>query len=288
MDATLNETVTQYDQLTIRAITVAVVLSLFVHLAILLLPILQKSDRDLRAPAEEIGPLSVTIAAAKPPAPSTPQEEQKKEPQKTQPPPKASARPRSTPLIALNRPSTGFTMPAPPTPEAAPSPPSAAPPTEVDLSAYIEARRRARQSANSTTQEPAEDDDARAKRIAIANIKAQERSANPGTDPDEGGGIFQLQRTGLHEAEFLFRGWNKSFRRTWAQQVEVRQGSNADIRIAVIRRMIEIIREQKPGDFVWESHRLHRAVTMSARPEDTAQLETFLMKEFYPEDGRAR
>lgn len=52
--------------------------------------------------------------------------------------------------------------------------------------------------------------------------------------------------------------------------------------------MIEIIREQKPGDFVWESHRLHRNVTMSARPEDTAQLETFLMKEFYPEDARAR
>ena len=64
------------------------------------------------------------------------------------------------------------------------------------------------------------------------------------------------------------------------QVIEVRKGDNPDIRIAVIRRMIVIIREHETEDFSWESHRLGREVRLSARASDTAGLEAFMMREF--------
>ena len=52
--------------------------------------------------------------------------------------------------------------------------------------------------------------------------------------------------------------------------------------------MIEIIREQQPGDFEWYSYRLKgKSVIMSARPKDQPELEAFLLKEFYEGDPRA-
>jgi hypothetical protein len=49
--------------------------------------------------------------------------------------------------------------------------------------------------------------------------------------------------------------------------------------------MILLIREYYSGDFKWESHRLQRVVTLSARPEDQAGLEEFMMKEFFDTPG---
>ena len=287
----------RYERITVRVITVAVVLSLFIHLAVIFIPFMQ-NEQQMRAPGEEVGPLSVTIAQSKPQPKAEIKAEEPPaaaEQPKTQPP-KATVRPRpvpqrQTPQIAINRPSTGFVVPPPapaPTPEVAP-PPQPAPDTNQDFSELIAQRQRARRAQNGGAPDSVvESDDDRAKRIATANVAAQQRSASPELDPNAGGGIFQMQRVGLHEAQFLFRGWNKSFRRNWSQQVEVKQGTNPDIRIAVVRSMIDIIREQKPGDFEWESHRLGKVLTMSARPKDQAQLETFLMREFFPEDARAR
>jgi len=48
-----------------------------------------------------------------------------------------------------------------------------------------------------------------------------------------------------------------------------------------VRRMIELIRTHYKGDFKWESHRLDRVVTLSARPEDSEGLEDFLLREFF-------
>ena len=291
-----------YDRITVRAITIAIALSLFIHFAVIFIPFLQRNEEPMRTPAEEVGPLSVTIEQSKPP-PQAKAEEPVPQPTPEAPkpvPPKATVRPkpvpqRHTPQLAINRPSTGFVVPPPapapvpvpaPEPEAAPQPAPA--PTE-DFSATIAQRQRARRAQNGgAPDEVLESADERAKRIAMANIAAQQRAASPELDPNAGGGLFQVQRVGLHDAQFLFRGWNKSFRRNWAQQVEVKQGNSPDIRIAVIRSMINIIREQKPGDFEWESHRLGKVFTMSARPKDQAELETFLMKEFFPDDPRAR
>ena len=98
----------------------------------------------------------------------------------------------------------------------------------------------------------------------------------------KGGGIFQLERVGYTSAEFTFFGWNKDIRRRAKQTIEVQIGANPDIRIAVVRRMIVIIREHETEDFVWVSPRLGREVTLSARLRDNAGLEDFLMQEFFP------
>jgi hypothetical protein len=133
-----------------------------------------------------------------------------------------------------------------------------------------------------------ESDNERANRIAKANVMAQQRSASPGQDPDQAGGIFDLRHTGLTDAEFIFNGWNRTFQRSLGQTIEVRVPPSGDIRLAVVRRMIDIIRQQKPGDFEWYNYRTGKTVTMSARPKDQPELEAFLIKEFYPQDPRAQ
>jgi hypothetical protein len=100
-------------------------------------------------------------------------------------------------------------------------------------------------------------------------------------DDRNGGGIFRIERMGYDAAEFYFFGWNTDIRRNSKQLIEVRKGDNPDIRIAVVRRMIAIIRDREPEDFVWVSQRLGRNVTLSARQSDNAGLEDFLMQEFF-------
>ena len=41
--------------------------------------------------------------------------------------------------------------------------------------------------------------------------------------------------------------------------------------------------EEKTGDFEWDSQRLNKVVTMSARPQDTEELMNFLYKEMFPD-----
>ena len=127
---------------------------------------------------------------------------------------------------------------------------------------------------------PVEEDNARTNRIVAANLGWQ-RKPTFGYDPTQGGGVFEIKRMGYNDAEFIFFGWNKEIRRNMAHQIEVRKGSNSDIRIAVVRRMIAIVREYEQGDFLWESQRLGRNLTLSARPRDNAGLEDFMMREFF-------
>ena len=65
----------------------------------------------------------------------------------------------------------------------------------------------------------------------------------------------------------------------------MRQGDNPDIRIAIVREMISIIRRYENEDFVWESHRLGRNITLSARAQDTRDLENFMLREFFDDAG---
>jgi hypothetical protein len=200
-------------------------------------------------------------------------------------------------VVALNKP--GTSGPPPAERKAAPPAPPRAPATG-DLTSYVEARRQARgeappapseallspESASSAPAAPAaEDPYARANRLAAANLGVGNKP-NFGADPRRGGGVFQIQRLAYDYAEFLFYGWNKDIRRNTQQVIEVRKGGNSDIRIAVVRRMIVIIREHEQGDFVWESQRLGRKLTLSARARDTAGLEDFMMREFFEDDRR--
>jgi hypothetical protein len=63
--------------------------------------------------------------------------------------------------------------------------------------------------------------------------------------------------------------------------IDVQAGPNESIEIAVVRKMIIVIRRDYNGDFHWLSPR-YGDVIKSARMEDTAALEEFLMGEFFP------
>jgi hypothetical protein len=200
-------------------------------------------------------------------------------------------------VIALNKPAPGVPSAPPATPSARPPPTPAPaaprPPSGSDLASYIEARRQARGESQAAAPSPerasqtpsAEDENTRANRIAAANL-GSDRKPTFGSDTSRGGGIFSIQRLSYDYAEFLFFGWNKDIRRNTTQLIEVRKGTNSDIRLAVVRRMIVIIREHEDGDFVFESRRLGRNITLSARARDTAGLEDFLMREFFGDANR--
>lgn len=208
-------------------------------------------------------------------------------------PPAPQSRSKPVPAPAQRR-----VKPAPPAP---PSPPvlaieqpgkpavAATPPPAQDFAALVESRRRAREAASappapapSPPQPPAESEQARHSRIVAENLGLNRRPSF-GTDRRHGGGIFQIERMGYDSAEFHFFGWNSAIQRESRQVIEVRRGTNPSMELAVVRRMIAVIREQADGDFLWESNRLGRDVTLSARAADNAGLEDFLLREFFPE-----
>lgn len=155
-----------------------------------------------------------------------------------------------------------------------------------DMSTQLEAARKRRadalareQAANgSSEQSEARHDNS----IALANIAESIKHGN-GDKRDDSGGIFSIRHLGYHDAEFMFYGWSANSRRNSSRLVVVEQGTEADIQIAVVKKMIEIIREQKPDDFIWKSDRLGKDITLSARPENNSELEQFLMREFFQE-----
>ncbi|MFS2005294.1 hypothetical protein ACEN9F_16850 [Duganella sp. CT11-25] len=160
------------------------------------------------------------------------------------------------------------------------------PPPEADMSEMIAKRRAAREANNPqpAPPAPAETADERANRIAKANI-GRAQGGNNGADKDDTGGIFSVDKS-FHSAEVKFRGWNTNFKRRWLQQIHVEQGAEQDIETAVAKEMVKIIRKEKQGDFEWESRRLGKVVTLSARKEDEKELIAFLLKEMFPEYTR--
>jgi hypothetical protein len=272
---------------TIPAIRVAFALSLLLHAAVLWLwlprvldPFSARAERG-KASGSLVVRLTPPPGPATSAAPATPASPPPPPPPsaKRAPPPPSAPRPApAPPVLAKKEPAPAVA--APPAAQAAPSPA----PLITDFSSYLEARRRARgaPAEESAPSAPStEDERARHNRIVAENLGLN-RTPTYGRER-QGGGIFQLERVGYTSAEFTFFGWNKDIRRRARQTIEVQIGANPDIRIAVVRRMIVIIREHESEDFVWVSPRLGRDVTLSARAADTAGLEEFLMQEFFPE-----
>jgi hypothetical protein len=291
----------RHDVITIRVIWVAFALSLLVHVAALWTspPLMRSLAFD---PSERVEPARMLVARLAPrvsPTESSPPLTLPSPPPQASPPPRRRApRPPVTAPAPSPPPSVARSEPAPgpaPTPPAPPRPQAeapAGPPLPGDLTAYIAARRRARgettapgAQGNAPNAPPVESEQERLNRVVAANLGLN-RTPTFGSDPKRGGGMFELRRIGSDDAEFYFNGWNQEIGRVARQLIEVRKGANADIRVAVIRRIIDIIRAQEPGDFIWVSRRLGRQVALSARPADNAGLEEFMMREFFG-DGRA-
>jgi outer membrane biosynthesis protein TonB len=162
-----------------------------------------------------------------------------------------------------------------PTPEVAPK--TETKPKETDMFAALNAKRAVREAQ--------EGDAARQNASAAAaeqglteEQKRDERIKNnlkSGTN-----GIFEIKRLETKSASFSFKGWT-DYSNVKLQYYEVEASDGQDVRLVMMRRMIAIIREHYQGDFPWESHRLGRTITKSARVEDSAELEDFLMQEFF-------
>lgn len=112
----------------------------------------------------------------------------------------------------------------------------------------------------------------------IMMAKVKRNLQTPGTS-----GIFQIIKIGPRYAQFSFRAWTTDGSNPRRELIEVKAGSDGDIERAIIRRMIQLIRQYHQEDFNWESYRLNRVVVLSARPGDNEGLENFLMREFFGE-----
>lgn len=201
-----------------------------------------------------------------------------------QPRPTAERRPKVSraPVVAMNKPrESKLSRPVEPVMPAVP--PSPAPAAPTDMQSFVDAQRARRRAAEgssgrnqnpapSVEREPSEDE------IRAAIVK---RNLTTGTS-----GIFQIISIESRRAAFSFRGWTTDSSNSRREYVEVEIGNNSSIEIAMVRKMIELIRRYYTGNFNWESQRLDRTVTLSARLEDNEGLEAFLLREFFGEPQR--
>jgi hypothetical protein len=279
----LHKPATRQDVVTIRKVWLTLAVSLLVHMAALLLFVTHPPIPGLEQQAvdQESNPIQVDLAEARPPSPSPPAA--RAEPA-AEPLPKvarAAPRVRPPPMVAMPRlEAPAIRTPAlapPPQIAAAPPPPQARPPAQGDFLSFVQANRRARGVVESAQDisEPDFNTKIAANLPGAAHGVAAQRSIR-------GGGIFQIKRMSYDDAAFEFFGWNNQMGRQTPQMIEVRKGNNPDMRIAVVRRMIVIIREHEREDFTWESGRHGgRIVTLSARLADTAALEKFLLQDLF-------
>jgi hypothetical protein len=285
------------DVVTIPIVWLTILLSLLVHLAALwmLIPDLRLLAQGNQPRSDDLDRLQVQLAPppARLPQPAPPRVPDVVVVPRPRPPATPPRRPAPQPPVIVAPSPAAPSVPASPVAPPAPEPPRTNPPMAGDLSSYIEARKRERGElpAPDTPGPPsnapaAASDNGRISDAIAANLPTPQ-SPMDGRDRKRGGGIFEIKRLAYDDAAFEFYGWNTDMGRRTAQLIEVRKGSNSDMRIAVVRRMIAIIRQHEQGDFVWESKRLGRNLTLSARPGDTASLEEFMMQEFF-EGSRVR
>ncbi len=259
---------------TLKRLWIGLLLSILIHAT--LVAILPKREFDMSTPAAASKPLSVELAprrasladAAPPPTPSVPN---------VTPPRRTIAVAKSSPTMPV----VPFVPEPPPVPPRDPRPV----PPEQDFMAAVEARRAQRRALENTA--------------ATENAAARAREGDPNGDPnakanaaiarnietlsqkkDGTSGVFQILNVGHREAQFAFRGWTVSRESSWKEVINVETELGGDIGIAVIRRMIKLIREHYPGDFNWDSRKEGRVVLLSARPQDNAALEKFMKREF--------
>ena len=292
MGATFVDLETRQGQISIPTIWLAVAFSILLHALLLLswpnlLPteLLSPVDDDLEGKKKGSLAVRLVVPPAAPPVqpPSAPAHRAQPKPAAPTPAPAAPATPAVPRVLTQERPSSTQIAAAPTTaPAPAQAPPKPAASAGGDFAAFVEQRRRQREAEEqpATPQQPPETEQERHNR-EVARSLGLNRSTNPGGDRSRGGGIFQIISISPERASVAFYGWNKTIERKVLQTIEVSRGDAPSIEVAVVRRMIELIRAQTMGDLTWESLRLGKDVELSARPKDTQKLEAFLMEEFF-------
>ena len=201
-------------------------------------------------------------------------------------PPEPASPPRRRPAVASTMMAAPKVVPQnpvvpleQPAPRVAVTPDTAEPPSMMAMVEAARARRHAEEEAlHQFNSEMRARENPSGGDVATANLKRnlQSLSGQGGTS-----GVFQILQKGHRSGQFAFRGWTAGARGDWKEVIEVDAGPQGDIEIAMVRKMIELIRQHYQGNFNWESHRLGRVVVLSARMEDSAGLEAFLIREFF-------
>ena len=264
-----------------RGLVVGTSLSLLMHV-LLFIAMPKYGLNEGMTSQKALGPLVVHLNHAPPP----------QQAEAVVPPPVVAAAPvppplakppamrRRAPVIAVTKPTQE--LPVPVEQSAQPSPPQQpTSPPAMDFLAMLNAKRRASEegAVRANAEALAASREPNADEIATANINRNLQSSSRGRDGTNG--IFQILSKGTRTATFSFRGWTTDPNNNWRQVIDVDAGLHGDVELAIVRRMIELIRTHYQGDFNWESHRLGRVVRLSAREEDNATLEAFLAREFF-------
>jgi hypothetical protein len=199
--------------------------------------------------------------------PEPPKPQTKPQPAK---PPKVMTQPKSI----VNPPT--FAVPEvvnPPKPASEVAKPQESTPPATDMLAYVKARQAARGVVPD-----ANPSDAETSNLSEEQLRDQRIAKNL---VGGAGGTFTLTSLDHRRATFAFNGWVNNLSNSKRQFFEVEATAGQDVRELMVQRIISFIRESYPGDFPWNSHRLGRVMTLSARPQDNAELEEFLMIEFF-------
>jgi hypothetical protein len=258
-----------------RSIAMGAALSILFHILLLIfLP--ERKQKIENEDAASSQPLVVQLnpAQARPPPAAAPAP--------VTPPTPAPSKPR---VLAVPNPVSKSPMapvPLEPPPVTPPKPvdPRTDPPSMMARVEEARARRQALEDAakSENAESRSNGSDPSAADRTAGNIN--KNLANLGRARDGTSGVFQIISKGYRTGSFSFRGWTTNRSDSYRRVIEVDAGQGGDIERAMVRRMIELIREHYQDTFTWDSHRLGRAVKLSARKEDSTGLEDFLLSEF--------
>lgn len=266
-----------------RSVLFALAMAVCLHLALLLWVLHRDNMPQLPltgSPSENLSARLITPEAARPRAePQAPVVQPAPVPT---PPTRPAERPKRDKKRPPAKPQPNVLRAPDPGPGPAPAPRVPAKPKlddePTDMASFVEKQRERRRAAEAAEGQESAAGIARervpsADEIAMANIKRNLQQ--PGTS-----GVFQITRKGVRTASFVFRGWTTDAANARREYIEVDAGVGGDIERALVRRMIELIRRYYQGNFNWESRR-GRTIVLSAAPENTTQLEDFLIQEFF-------
>ncbi len=257
-----------------RNATIAIVASIIFHAIVIFFVLPQL----IKQPSSAIKPQTITVSLARP--------QPKVEP--AAPPPEPPAKPtkkhksqvKAPKIITAKNNESSSSIPLPTkAPEA-----TANPNQPVDMMSLVNANRQRRQSEeNYASRENAA---AIARERGNAQEDAREAVIKRNLAQEGTNGIFQIKEIQLHSAQFTFRGWKNNINNARLELIDVQAGPNESIQRAIVKKMIVIIRREYSGDFNWESPILGRVVILSARMQDNAGLEDFLIREFFGPGSR--
>lgn len=108
-------------------------------------------------------------------------------------------------------------------------------------------------------------------------------SSHVAPKPGEPNAALNIVHIGEFSGVFELTLWNAPSYRYLTQRIDVYKYDAPDIPTAMVKKMKEVIRNEKRDDLILASRQFGRPVALDRRPENDTELNQFLMKEFFPD-----